>query len=627
MKAERLPNIPSVPQQTTQSGPSTHSPGPRNGEGHGKEYMSFEPVGMHERSLVFRKESELTVSAAENYVDARPAVSAYDHVLSSIVLPSEAHAVFMFNTYMKSVEHHHRVIHGPTVRALLSRVYSSLPCGQYPAPGHIALLLVIFASTAYSWRLSSEEQNLFASSDDCIEAARTWGISAVDILELSRRVTVRSLEDLQAMIIGASTFQYAEGDSRHASFLHTSALALARNLGLHKIDFPARPQTLSSPDAAIENEIRRRIWWHLAARDWYVLIPFPPNSQLTQKYRLLAFDWGRQDGTYSIHPRHMRVDYPLNADDDAIPADGSASSTADPNSSFPPTSMTFHLQHIRLAEICRSIADRLPPFFHSGSPAVDYDTILTLDAELQSFLDALPAFLRLDYSPLPTHSHQHPAAASWSCQRSLINAEVHARRIKLHHPFLWRSNAHAPSRTICLSSARAILDAGRLLVAEGLGPPCAGIIRAAILSHTFVAAITLVHDAQHTAGDGGDATQQQHEAAIAEARGTLERAARRSLRGKKFLHAFEGVVEKYSSSGQGRTGGTADGVVGAGGGGVADAAAAAAAAVGVGGVGGGGYGGGEGGELVGGGSGGGDLDVASWQALYADLELWDPGFA
>ncbi|KAF9631137.1 hypothetical protein BFW01_g1999 [Lasiodiplodia theobromae] len=577
MKAERLPNIPSVHQQTTQSGPSTHSPVPRNGEGHGKEYMSFEPVGMHERSLVFRKESELTVSAAENYVDARPAVSAYDHVLSSIVLPSEAHAVFMFNTYMKSVEHHHRVIHGPT----------------YPAPGHIALLLVIFASTAYSWRLSSEEQNLFASSDDCIEAARTWGISAVDILELSRRVTVRSLEDLQAMIIGASTFQYAEGDSRHASFLHTSALALARNLGLHKVDFPARPQTLSSPDAAVENEIKRRIWWHLAARDW-----------------LLAFDWGRQDGTYSIHPRHMRVDYPLNADDDAIPADGSSASAADP------TSMTFHLQHIRLADICRSIADRLPPFFHGGSPAVDYDTILTLDAELQSFLDQLPAFLRLDYSLPPPHSH-HPAAvaASWSCQRSLINAEVHARRIKLHHPFLWRgSDAATPSRTICLASARAILDAGRLLVAEG-SPPCAGIIRAAILSHTFVAAITLVHDAQHAGGSGGDAAQQQqHDAAIAEARGTLERAARRSLRGKKFLHAFEGVVERY------RGAAAADSVGAGGGDGVADATAAAVG-VGVG----GGYGGGEGGELVGGS--GGDLDVASWQALYADLELWDPGFA
>ncbi|KAF4543395.1 uncharacterized protein LTHEOB_94 [Lasiodiplodia theobromae] len=568
MKAERLPNITSVPQQTTKSGPSIHSPGPRNGEGNGKEYMSFEPVGMHERSLVFRKESELTVSAAENYVDARPAVSAYDHVLSSIVLPSEAHAVFMFNTYMKSVEHHHRVIHGPT----------------YPAPGHIALLLVIFASTAYSWRLSSEEQNLFASSDDCIEAARTWGISAVDILELSRRVTVRSLEDLQAMIIGASTFQYAEGDSRHASFLHTSALALARNLGLHKIDFPARPQTLSSPDAAVENEIKRRIWWHLAARDW-----------------LLAFDWGRQDGTYSIHPRHMRVDYPLNIDDDAIPADGSAR-TADPPSSLLPTSMTFQLQHIRLADICRSIADRLPPFFHGGSPAVDYDTILSLDAELQSFLDQLPAFLRLDYAP----SHHPPSASagSWSCQRSLINAEVHARRIKLHHPFLWRSDA--VSHTICLASARAILDAGRLLVSEG-SPPCAGIIRAAILSHTFVAAITLVHDAQHA----GDAAQ-QHEAAIAEVRGTLERAARRSLRGKKFLHAFEGVVERY------RGAAAADGVgTGAGDGGIADAAAV--------GVGVGGYGGGEG-ELVGGGSGG-DLDVASWQALYADLELWDPGFA
>lgn len=300
----------------------------------------------------------------------------------------------------------------------------------------------------------------------------------------------------------------------------------------------------------------------------------------------------------------MRVDYPLNVDDDAIPADGSISTT-DPSSV--PTSMTFHLQHIRLAEICRSIADRLPPFFHGGSPA-DYDTILTLDAELQSFLDQLPVFLRLDYSP--TH---HPPAASalaWSCQRSLINAEVHARRIKLHHPYLWRSGA--VSRTICLASARAILDAGRLLVSEGGGggaAVCAGTTRAAILSHTFVAAITLVHDAQHAGGSGGGGAvaQQQHEAAIAEVRGTLERAARRSLRGKKFLHAFEGVVERYSG---------VEGVDARGGGNVADAAAVGVSV--------GGYGGGEG-EL--GSGGGGDLDVASWQALYADLELWDPGFA
>lgn len=260
---------------------------PLDYEAHWKEYQSFERTGMRNRSLVrasastlrlavltlikvFRTCRSLRVEAAEHSVTG-PRVASFDHSTSSVLLPSQVDAAILLQSYFDLVNYHRHIIHSPTIRALVSTVYDSLPADEYHSPGRIALLLAIFASAAYFWRLSPVGHQLFLSSQEAIDSARIWGIAALDILELSRRVSTSSLEDVQATIIGASVFYHSEGYSSRTRFIQNNALSMARDLGLHRVDFPKRPHCDSAAEA-VENEIKRRVWWHLAANDWWAMI-------------------------------------------------------------------------------------------------------------------------------------------------------------------------------------------------------------------------------------------------------------------------------------------------------------------------------------------------------------------
>lgn len=280
------PRPPSLQDEYGQQLPASFVPQKPNlsdDESHWKEYQSFERTGMRDRSLVrvsanrlsseeltsvkvFRKCSGLNVQAAE-HTGTGPKVASFDHASSSILLPSQIDAVVLMQRYFEHVDYHHHILYSPTVRPLVSRVYASLPSEQYYSPGRIALLLTIFASTAYFWRLTPIARHLFRSPPEALEAGRVWGIAALDVLELSRRVGMSSLEDVQAMIIASSLFYHTEGYSSRTRAIQNMALTMARDLGLHRVDFPQRP-ICGSASAAIENEMKRRVWWHLAAKDW-----------------------------------------------------------------------------------------------------------------------------------------------------------------------------------------------------------------------------------------------------------------------------------------------------------------------------------------------------------------------
>ncbi|EOD44447.1 putative hydantoinase oxoprolinase protein [Neofusicoccum parvum UCRNP2] len=255
--AEPNPRLPIAPTFVPQK------PNLSDDESHWKEYQSFERTGMRDRSL------------AAEHTGTGPKVASFDHASSSILLPSQIDAVVLMQRYFEHVDYHHHILYSPTVRPLVSRVYASLPSEQYYSPGRIALLLTIFASTAYFWRLTPIARHLFRSPPEALEAGRVWGIAALDVLELSRRVGMSSLEDVQAMIIASSLFYHTEGYSSRTRAIQNMALTMARDLGLHRVDFPQRP-ICGSASAAIENEMKRRVWWHLAAKDWTITDQLPP---------------------------------------------------------------------------------------------------------------------------------------------------------------------------------------------------------------------------------------------------------------------------------------------------------------------------------------------------------------
>lgn len=66
----------------------------------------------------------------------------------------------------------------------------------------------------------------------------------------------------------------------------------------------------------------------------------------------------------------MRFEYPQNVNDEDIPTDG-RSAMIDLST---PTSMSFFLQQIRLAEMCRTITDQSPCFLDPFQDT-DYENI------------------------------------------------------------------------------------------------------------------------------------------------------------------------------------------------------------------------------------------------------------
>src|ERR1700712_4084127 len=131
--------------------------------------------------------------------------------------------------------------------------------------------------------------------------------------------------------------------------------------------------------------------------------------------------------TYFIHPKHMSVNYPRNATNKDLIHE---------NEDFrrplnEPTSMSYFLQRIRFAEICRSIVDHLSPWVYDIENN-NYDDVVFLDEKIETFLKELPIFLCLDEKSRKASEEIDQTLPQISIQRYIMNVSVHCRRIKLN---------------------------------------------------------------------------------------------------------------------------------------------------------------------------------------------------
>ena len=151
----------------------------------------------------------------------------------------------------------------------------------------------------------------------------------------------------------------------------------------------------------------------------------------------------------------MGVNLPKNcADEDLVLGDNQ------PTIGSHPTSMTFFLERLRLAHLCREMTD-VVPLETSKLMQMPYEHIVALDEKLQGFISGLPFFYKLDAEsrqrsrPIETMFPKIPIS------RYCITTEAHSRRCKLHQKFLLRQSIdsrYAYSRRACLDSARTVLQ-------------------------------------------------------------------------------------------------------------------------------------------------------------------------
>jgi hypothetical protein len=148
---------------------------------------------------------------------------------------------------------------------------------------------------------------------------------------------------------------------------------------------------------------------------------------------------------------------PLNVDDDDL-IDGLT--IVEKPLSYP-TEMAFFLQRCRLGEVSRHIVDRTS-LIMARTAEPNREDIMDVDTEVQMLMNDLPVFFTMSEEDLVATYGLSQRRAAGICQQG-HNARflLHVQRCKLHLPYFTRgfSNmTYAPSKEICLSSARLIIQ-------------------------------------------------------------------------------------------------------------------------------------------------------------------------
>lgn len=460
-------------------------------------------------------------------------------------LMSRSEALALFHDFVDNAYHLLHILQLDATRFLISNFYTQLERDGAASvnPAHAALILGIAATTAFFWDARVPCQHTFGSEKAAQQASLTWRRSALDLLGVVQQSGTASLEAAQAYAIIAYLYYNVDGQSVQFRFLHASSVAACREISLHLVDSPGA-EAPSADDAAAK-EVKRRLWWHVAATDW-----------------MLGQCGGPLDGTYTIQPRHMSVAKPRNLNDAdlARAADGL---THPPEA---PTQMSCFLQRLQLAEACRAVVDGYLP----GQAEVgDYEQVLALDRLFEQMLTNSPSCLAL-HAPVP------PGAPRLLClQRATIHLGIHSRRARLHRPFLMREDAEGRpgdaryhrSREICIQSARTVLDISMALLEKSLSAPpnppqrmphildhanhdqCPGspVHRLGIvINHLFTACTLLTLDSSLRTDCGdGDQTDGGVQDALACACRLLAAAGKESPVAADLVRGLTGVLERY----------------------------------------------------------------------------------
>ncbi|KAK5122334.1 hypothetical protein LTR85_004245 [Meristemomyces frigidus] len=359
---------------------------------------------------------------------------------------------------------------------MIVKLYASLERPQGTPYSHVALTLSILASIAGYWGLREADDTPFTSPSEASAVALYWLRSAFDVLEHIQRTTSPDLETVQTSVILLFLSYHIEGFSPNLRRLQATALANAKDIGLHLTDSTHNKRPEETQQQIIDTEMRRRVWWHLASTDWS-----------------LSLCGGPHEGTYYVQPRHMQVKKPRNVTDEDLEVESADFSRPESEA----TTTSYYLQRIRLAEVCREVADITWEIFAVRDPEqIAYEKILALDAKFAALLDDMPAVLRIDQEGQSTHPTVGTSHDQLVKQRYFTYLTIQARRSKLHLPFLVRverDERYAFSREICLSSARKVLALRHVLPTDELH--LGGHVRLlGVLHHFFCALVVLVMD-------------------------------------------------------------------------------------------------------------------------------------
>ncbi|KAI6352032.1 hypothetical protein MCOR25_009594 [Pyricularia grisea] len=354
-------------------------------------------------------------------------------------------AIAMVHDFVENTYHLMPIVHIASTISVIDNVYLALHARNinHVDPAQVALILSICAACAFFWDGGVPCQHRFDTEGEATSASLIWKTSALYAFEEAQRQGSRSLEGAQACAILAYLTYNMDGPSTRFYRLHTCSVTACRELGIHLVD----SRGCETTDTTARRELKRRLWWHVTATDW-----------------MLGLNGGPLDGTYTVHPRQIRVALPRNLNDSDLAIDSEILALPP----HVPTQASCFLQVIRLAEICRMVVDSQSPDDSIADTAYN-ERVLASDELFKKAIESMPPPLVLT-SPIPE------GAPRFLClQRASLHLGFHSRRARLLRPFLLykdsdgrQGTTYRLSRELCVRSAQTVLEISTSLLEHSL---------------------------------------------------------------------------------------------------------------------------------------------------------------
>ncbi|KAF5647859.1 uncharacterized protein FTJAE_1542 [Fusarium tjaetaba] len=390
-----------------------------------------------------------------------------------IQLPPKWETIRLFQVYFQYLGHVQNIIYEPHAHSLIHEAYDQIVnISATTAPRGLALILSVIALATILEPVNGDLATAIPILKERLALFAAYIRMAMDCLEQHRRRADHTLENVQALILLGFGIHHTETFSPRYRVLIAEAIAVSHSLGLHVVDRVSVRPAQSKVDAdPITQEIKRRVWWYLVATDW-------ASSKAE----------GTSGATYLIQPNLIRTNLPRHIND----ADLSSSDRKERPLSEP-TTMSYNLQRIKVAEVVRCISDLMP---HDPGEA-SCELILSLDAKLESLLHELPEFFKMDRSECEEVKQNDQKYPHTPMQRLLINLLINIFRCGLHFPYIpGRLNKalHAFSRQAGLKAARAVLASQRGMSMTDLLHSADFMKIQGTIFHMFIGALVLTTD-------------------------------------------------------------------------------------------------------------------------------------
>lgn len=181
--------------------------------------------------------------------------------------PSRKLGQELLDYYFHELDYMYHIIHVPTVRKHFDSLCTSIQGHEKLNYAHVALIFTLFTLSAY---LSSPMSEIIHPEQPEVHA---WAAVARNALSVADCLAHPTLETLQSICLIGQYIMPNVGSISAMRILGATMIHSARTLLLHRVDTPSNKKRRKGIEVDwAEIEVKRRIWWHIASTDWYVLL-------------------------------------------------------------------------------------------------------------------------------------------------------------------------------------------------------------------------------------------------------------------------------------------------------------------------------------------------------------------